>query len=265
MAGSFLRGAIALGWLVMTSGLVLRELSPLEDAQRIPLRTVIEQIFNGGHHSALEVFRNGRALGRVEFRPSNDNGTRTAAFNAQIGFPLPSSGRVEWTVGGETNLDSDLQPISGRFWAAAEELQQRITGRFDTATDFWEFKLGDPEAALFEISGTPHEIVEQLTALAAMVAGPEAAELLRRETRPPPTQPAGSVPIVYAARARLPYAGHEIEGSRIVIELAPGLRAQLFVTSVGQILQVRTSMEFQLFAPVLHGIEGIDHSPLPDR
>jgi len=234
-------------WLVMMSLLVRQEVFQIEGAGRkVPLDFLFRLMLDQGQTSNLQIYQDGSVIGSLEVGPALRAGIPEHQYAVRIFAntlvrlgqeePFRFVSEIEFFLNKETLA---VERILG--WSRVRKISETARFEVDFATRIVTFTLGGHDSLeswtgsfqeasdeiMTELGATPAMQLVARAAVERFAAQPELEELPR------------------ALITTIQVRDESVETYRILIN-REGLRSDIFINLVGQILLVRTPFGFEL-------------------
>jgi hypothetical protein len=227
-------------WLLMLGLLIRLQIYPEgSDVLSVPPEHVIGLMFTHGQPSDLSIqTASGQRIGSVALRPSllNDVGERSFGFTGNVQLQLPGIAKQRIVWESQTRLDAELAPLDSQVQLTMREPNYQLTVSVSPKEKIAHYELFSG-ANLVDASSV--DLTE---------AGLE--ELLRRLGFDPTGLKAlrtgSATPEVKAKRTKFSVRGEEIEAYRITLRQDDQIMAEAYVSQLGQVLILKTSLGFRL-------------------
>ena len=226
-------------WLLMVGLLIRLQVFPEGSGVRnVPPDHVLGLMFLHRQPSDLSIYSGtNRRIGSLAIRPGRDKqtGERSLTFSGNVQLQLPGvpNQRIVWET--QTRFDESLAPRSVRLRVSMRDPDYQLSVSIDATTKNAQYELWSAEGPVDASTVTLTEDgIDEL--LERLGFDPAKLKALRTGT----TQPE-----ILAKRSKFTIRGEEVEAYRITIRQGEQALVDGYISQLGQIMLVKTSLGFR--------------------
>jgi hypothetical protein len=233
--------AIIAFWLVMMTLLVRLETHPEEtDILDVPVSYVLRVMLKHGQESLLSVRDGDKDLGTISVRPSiTGSNARSIRLAGTLSLEMPMAARQRFNFNAAVDMDAALHATGFRLGLAMQLPNFHLSAQGDLIRNTIAYQLlsNGQQIGSQSLPMTASAIEPVLV----QYLGPGAAAIpLSSGNGPPPT--------VTAREAQFTWRGQQLQVYQMTIRDGSAAIADIYVTQLGQIIQVNTNFGYTFAA-----------------